>query len=114
VVRRVATAACAVGLLGGAVAGGVAWASYDHRASASPAAAGGSSGTAATSVASPSGAQAVDWRDVLAALDTARATAFVDADVTALAGVYPPALRVWRAIARRSVALSPRANTRGG
>jgi eukaryotic-like serine/threonine-protein kinase len=91
VLGRVATAACAVGLLGGAVAGGVVWASHDHRASAGPAAAGGgASGTAAASVASPSGARAIDWRDVLAALDTARATAFVDADVTALARVYVP------------------------
>jgi hypothetical protein len=90
VVRRLVTAICAVGLLGGAVAGGVAWASHDHRASASPATTGAPSRAAAASGASPNGARAINWVDVLAALDTARDTAFVDADVHALAEVYLP------------------------
>ena len=69
----------AVALLGGAVAGGVAWASHDHRAAASPVA--GGRAVVGPVAASPAPTGATDWAGVLRSLDSTRDSAFVDTDV---------------------------------
>jgi hypothetical protein len=110
VIRRVVTAACAVALLGAAVAAGVgwAWAGDSHRASASPDAdpdgvtpapiSSSSAGpvssapvSAGPASASPTVAPAPsDWTGVLAALDSTRDDAFADARPDDLEAVYIP------------------------
>jgi hypothetical protein len=102
VVRRAIAVACAVALLGAAVAAGVswAWAGDSHRASAAPdaGAADGSVGPTPVSSGPISSGSAVpsrvaaptDWTGVLAALDSARDTAFADARADELEAVYVP------------------------
>ena len=93
-VRRVVTVACAVALLGAAVAAGIgwAWAGDSHRASASPDS--GNAVPAATAstlaVAPPAAVVPTDWTAVLGALDSARDAAFTDARVDELEAVYVP------------------------
>jgi eukaryotic-like serine/threonine-protein kinase len=116
-VRRAVTVACAVALLGAAVAAGVgwAWAGDSHRASASPdparpvlSSAVSSSPVSAgppspSSAAAPAVAPTVsavaptaaavaptDWTAVLTALDSARDAAFADARADELEAVYVP------------------------
>jgi eukaryotic-like serine/threonine-protein kinase len=113
VVRRVIAVACAIALLGAAVAAGVgwAWAGDSHRASAAPDSDGvppdpvgsvsAGPGPAALVSAGPVSADLVsagaspapvptDWTGVLAALDSARDDAFADARADELETVYVP------------------------
>ena len=118
VARRVVAVACAVALLGAAVAAGVgwAWAGDSHRASAAPGSDGvaaapvgsvsagpapaglvsagpGSAGLVSGSAGSPGASLAAvptDWTGVLAALDSARDDAFADARADELEAVYVP------------------------
>jgi eukaryotic-like serine/threonine-protein kinase len=102
-VRRALTAVAALGLLAGAVAGGVGWAGHDHNAAAStvvavggvpsaiavlsqPAAVPGAVGSA--SPVASSGSALPNWTTVLAALDTARDNAFATGEVGQLDAVY--------------------------
>jgi hypothetical protein len=85
------TVAAAVALLAGAVAGGVAWASHDHRAAASPVTASpvtASPVPARPATVSPNPTGATDWAGVLRSLDSSRDAAFVDADASRLDRVY--------------------------
>jgi hypothetical protein len=105
-VRRGVAAACVVGLLGAAVAIGIAWgwADHSHRASASvPVAppAGPASGLPVESAApsavdrTPAGSTAAtspspDWLAIVNALDRSRDGAFADADAGELDTIYVP------------------------
>jgi eukaryotic-like serine/threonine-protein kinase len=108
-VRRVVTVACAVALLGAAVAAGIgwAWAGDSHRAAASPDSPSPVMSSSASSAAALPSASAVaptaraaaptvvaaaltDWTAVLTALDTARDAAFADARADELEAVYVP------------------------
>jgi hypothetical protein len=89
------TVAAAMALLAAAVAGGVAWASHDHRAAASPVTASRVtagpvtfSSVAVSPVVSPTSAGAPDWAGVLRSLDNSRDAAFVEADAGGLDRVY--------------------------
>jgi hypothetical protein len=88
--------AAAVALLAAAVAGGVAWASHDHRAAASPVKA--NADPASPHIVTPAAISpavgdsaatgAPDWAAVLRSLDNSRDDAFVESDASALDRVY--------------------------
>jgi hypothetical protein len=95
--RRLAVAGVAAGLVTAAVAGGMVWATNSSRAQAGEPAPTGSAQAAAL----PAGPAAEpDWTATLAALDKQRDEAFADPDADALAAVYSadsPALATDRA-----------------